>query len=280
MSQIDFILNLAGLLLWIGWRSYGFDALAQAGATSLAGTLRKAEPAGGKRWVFPAGLAALLLLRAVIYWEFGPGVDWTPRLRLGVIAPSFRSDYLGRMLLYSVLSFALALTVFYLSLLLVSVANRGVPDSDPFQRLLRLHIGWVDRWPGVVKLLLPVIGVGLLWAAAHPALVRLEVVPPSRNFAQLAEEAALIGLGSYLAWRYLIAIVMVLHLMNSYLYLGNHPFWKFINVTAGNLLMPLRRAPLRIGKVDFAPIAAIALVYLGAEFAGRWLTALYERLPL
>ena len=31
MGIVDFILNLAGLLLWLNWRSGGFDPLAQTG---------------------------------------------------------------------------------------------------------------------------------------------------------------------------------------------------------------------------------------------------------
>ena len=37
-----------------------------------------------------------------------------------------------------------------------------------------------------------------------------------------------------------------------------------MNVTAGKLLRPLEKIPLRAGKADFAPVAGIALVFLFA----------------
>ena len=65
MGLIDFILNLAGMLLWLNWRSIRFDPLARTTPATLAGTLRRAEPPRMKRWHFLAALAALLLLRGL-----------------------------------------------------------------------------------------------------------------------------------------------------------------------------------------------------------------------
>src|SRR3954470_23795001 len=105
MPLIDFILNIAGLLLWLNWLSINFDPLNRATAASLIGTLKKADASGPKRWKFLAGLVSLLLLRALIYWQVGAAVNWTPSLQLGFVDLSFRSDYLGRMLLFSLFSF-------------------------------------------------------------------------------------------------------------------------------------------------------------------------------
>ena len=81
------------------------------------------------------------------------------------------------------------------------------------------------------------------------------------------EQSLLIGLGSYLAWKYVVGALLTLHLLNSYIYFGRHPFWNYANATAQTLLQPLRRVPLRAGKVDFAPILGIALVFLLANCA-------------
>jgi hypothetical protein len=64
MPLIDFILNLAGLLLWLNWRSSRFDPLAHTSAATLAGTLKRAEPRRFQGWPFLGGLVGLLLLRA------------------------------------------------------------------------------------------------------------------------------------------------------------------------------------------------------------------------
>ncbi len=44
MALIDFILNLAGLLLWLNWRSVRLDPLGKRTPATLIGTLRRAEP--------------------------------------------------------------------------------------------------------------------------------------------------------------------------------------------------------------------------------------------
>ena len=45
MGFVDFILNLAGLLLWINWRAAMFDPLGKRTPATLIGTLRRAAPA-------------------------------------------------------------------------------------------------------------------------------------------------------------------------------------------------------------------------------------------
>ena len=279
MALIDFILNLAALLLWLNWLAVHFDPLAKAAAASLIGTLRKADPIGPKRWKFLACLLLLLLGRAMAYWQIGATLHWVPRLELGIIDLSFRSDYLGRMLVFSFLSFACMLGGFYLWVLLLSVVNARVPDTDPLQKLVRLHFKWVENWPRLIKLLLPFLLGGLFWLALHPILTWLGIVPASKSTGQFFEQAALIGAATYLAWKYLIVGILLLHLLNSYVYLGNHAFWNFVNATARNLLFPLRWLPLRFGKVDFLPLIGIALVFLITETCSRLPTQFYRLLP-
>jgi uncharacterized protein YggT (Ycf19 family) len=282
MALINFILDISALLLWLNWLAIHFDPLAKSQASTLAGTLKKADPVGPKRWPFMAGLSFLLLVRAVVYWEIGAGVSWTPELELGVITLPFRSDFLKHMIVFSLLSFGLSLAVFYLWVLLLSVLNVGVADSDPLQKLVRQHFKWLERWPNAFKLMVPFLAGGLLWLGLQPLLARLAVVPGIKSSAQFLEQAAVIGAGTYLAWKYLIVGVLVLHLINSYVYLGNHPLWSFVNATANSLLTPLRWIPLRVGKMDFRPPLAIALVFLVAEYVSHpawWRPWLYHLLP-
>jgi uncharacterized protein YggT (Ycf19 family) len=82
------------------------------------------------------------------------------------------------------------------------------------------------------------------------------------------------GGATYLTWKYLIVGILLLHLLNSYVYIGNHPFWNFVNATASNLLRPLRWLPLRIGKVDLLPLLAVAMVFFLSELvtnSPRWI---------
>ncbi len=282
MSWIDFILSLTGLLLWLNWLSPRFDPLARPGAASLARTLKKADPTGSRRWVLLAALAALLVGRAYLYRLIGPPANWNPRIQLGTIdvIVGLRSDSFGRMLLFSAVSFAQALGFFYLSLLFLSIVNTSLPDTDPLQKLVRLHFGRVEHWPKTIRLLLPLLVTMGAWLAVHPLMQHLAMLPKAKNGAQTIEEGAVLGLGIYLFWKYVIAAVLLLHLLNSYIYLGEHPFWNFIHATSRNLLAPLRAVPLRIGRMDLAPLVEITLVWLAAYFATPGLTSLFRRLPL
>lgn len=285
MGSIDFILNLAGLLLWLNWLSIRFDPLARPPAATLVGTLRKAGGARTQRWGFIAGLATLLLVRAFFYWAIGPSIAWSPNLGLvGDIKLYFpvsaAAFYLGLMALYSVLSFGKVLVQFYGWLVLLSFLGERGSEDDPFLRLARAHLGPVARWPWPVRLMLPLLGVASAWLALGPLLTWLELIPATASWPHRLEQAALIGVGAYLPWKYLIGGLLAFHILNSYVYLGRHPFLAFITTTSRSLLKPLRPIPLQSRKVDFAPLVAVAIVFLIAEFAGAALTRLYGVLPL
>ena len=88
-DAIDFILNVAGLLLWLNWRSVRMDPFTRGIPATLAGTVRRAEPMRLQRWHFLAALGILLFFRAVLYQAIGPAADWTPRLNLVVVHLAF-----------------------------------------------------------------------------------------------------------------------------------------------------------------------------------------------
>jgi uncharacterized protein YggT (Ycf19 family) len=276
MDFIDFILNLAGLLLWLNWRSARFDPLNKRTPATLIGTLRRAAPARWRRWHLFAAIVVLLVLRAVFYWQIGAAARWAGKLNLGVVTLYFPSDSFGRIFLFSIFSFGLTLGIFYLWLLLLSIL-RG---PEPIHRLVRITFGGIDDWPRWVKFLLPFAVTASLWWAVSWLFVWLQVVPRPVSASLRIEESLLIGLGSYLVWKFAIGALLALHLLNSYIYFGKHPIWNYINVTAEKLLSPLEKIPLRAGKVDFAPVVGIALVFLIAEAAGRGLVFLYARLML
>lgn len=280
MGAIDSILNLAGVLLWFSWRSAQVTARERPSPVSLAATLRKADPRRGGRWLSLGSLLAVLGARSIFYWNVGSAWNWTPSLELGLISLPFRSDHFSRMLLFSTLSFALVLGALYTWLLLLSVVNQRVPDDNRYQRLVRMQLGWVEHLPPWAKLLLPLVVVGLVWALGSPGLVRLGIVPKRAPGWHTWEEGLFLGLTSYLTLEPFILGVCLLYLANSYVYLGNAPFWHFVNATGGNLLSPLRHLPLQIGKVDLSPLAMIAIVVILSRWIGWWLPKLFQRLPL
>jgi uncharacterized protein YggT (Ycf19 family) len=279
MGFIDSILNLVCALLWFNWRSLRYAALQKSSPVSLAATLKKAGPRQRARWIPLFSLFALLGARGLFYWNVGSALNWTPSLALGVISLPFRSDYLGRMLLFSFLSFALVLALLYAWLLLISIINRDLPTDEPVQKLVRWHLGWVESWPFWLKLLLPLILTALIWGLANASLVRLGMVPAPLSRLHLWQQALLLGLNSLLGWKWLLVAICALYLVNNYVYLGNSYFWTYVNLTGANLLVPVRRLPLRIGKADFSPVLAMAVVLALADWTTRWLSAIFQRLP-
>ncbi len=277
MSLIDFILNVAGLLLWLNWRAIPLTVQAPPGA-SLISTLRRASPPR-PRIYYLAGLIALLAGRALVYWQLGGQVRWDARIPLGPTTFWFRSDVLGRMALFSVCSFGVALGMFYLCLLLLSWINGPVADTEPGQRLVRAQLGFLDRWPGAVKLLLPLLFSVAAWCLLHPWLARLGLVPSNPHSGwRVPAQGAVIGLSAYLSLKYFLAAIFALHIFSSYVYLGELPFWSFVNTTSNRLLRPLQCLPLRAGRLDFAPVVAMLLVLFVAPFCQGGLTDLYKSL--
>jgi uncharacterized protein YggT (Ycf19 family) len=266
VAYVDFILNLAGLLLWLNWRSIRFDPLVKRTPATLMGTLRPASPKKIRRWHLLVFLAGLIFLRAVVYRWITP--FWVGKLDLGVIVSPFRSDQFSGMLLFSVLSFILVLGIFYVILLLLSLLE----GPDPIHRLVKIPLGRLDGWPRWVKITLPFAGAALCWWLASWGIAKM---PPTQRF----QAALVVGLESYLVWKYPLGVVLGLHLLNSYIYFGKHPFWNYVNAVAQTILRPLRKIPLRAGRVDFAPVAGITLFFFAAEGAGRGLVWLYARLP-
>src|ERR1041385_3640012 len=178
MNVVNFILNVIALMLWLSFRSSSFDPLAQTSVVSLAGALKRAEPRRFGHWHFLGLLAALLLLRAFVYWQIGSRMGWVPKLDLRAICIFFRSDLFRLALLFSCLSFLGTLFLFYFFLLLLSIVNGRTADIDPVQRMVRLHLGPIDSWPRLVKLVLPLIAVTLFWVAVSPLLISLNVITP------------------------------------------------------------------------------------------------------
>ncbi len=273
MGLIDSILNLVGLLIWLTWRSIHFDPLNRTPPATLVGTLRRAEARRLKSWQLPAALVVLLALRALLCWEIGSSAEWTPRLDLGLVVPPMRSDVLQSALLFSLLSFVRVLIVFYFWLLVLTVINRGTAEPDAIQKLVRLHLGRMARWPWPLQILLPILLVAALWIALHPLLVHLHLIDRTRSFAQLAEQGGLIGLCLLFTLKFLLPVFLGLYLIASYVYMGANPVWEFVSTTARNLLAPLRCLPLRFARLDFAPVVGVALILLLLHWLPNYIQA-------
>jgi len=257
MDIVDFILNVAGLLLWLNWRSIRFDPLTRRMPSTLMGTLRPASPDRLRRWHFLVFIAGLLFLRALIYrWLGGATGTTTVYLDFGATAQGFRHDIFVQALAFSVFSFARALGILYIALLFFSL----LAGPPPISGLIKIPLGRVSDWPGWLKALLPFLATAIFWWLASWIFTTF---PPqiATSPAQKFQGALVMGLCSYLVWKIPACGILTLYLLSSYVYFGRHPLWNYIQVTALKLLRPIKGLPLRIGRVDLAPLLEIAILF-------------------
>jgi uncharacterized protein YggT (Ycf19 family) len=277
MQLVDLLLNLTGLALWLGMLAGGTVRFPPAARKPL---LTPAHAPSPRRLSLGVLLLVLLAIRPFVYWHVGRDMNWVAELDLGALRLPFNSASLPRMAFFSTASFALLLGGFYLWLILLSVLNRDPTDSSPWRRIIESQLGWIGRWPWPLRLALAPLVIVCLWWAAAPALAQAGMVPPPRSATHVWQQGLLLAASSALAWKYLVAGMLFVHFLNSYLYLGNRPWLAYANRTACACLRPLRRLPLRAGRVDFTPVVGLALTFGLFDLLRRLLGLLFNRLPL
>ena len=266
MNLIDLILNLACVLLWLNWRSQSHNPLDRATPATLVGTLRPADSARFKGWPYLAAVILLLGFRAVIYWQIGSAAEWTPKINLVFVSLAFRSDDFLLCLVYSCLSFGRALLVLYFWLTALVVINRSSADAGPLQKAVRDQLGRVANWPWPLQLILPFVVTALIWMALHLLLLNLNIINKPQSLLHLVEQGLLVGACLLFSLKYLVPILLLLHLLVTYVYLGNSPIWEFISGTSRNLLRPLSWIPLRVGRIDLTPVLGMVIAVFLLHF--------------
>jgi len=280
MLLVDFILNVAGVLVWLNWRASPGVGSPLDRPRTLVGTLKRAEPRPWGARLAVLSLVPLLVFRALVYHQIGLATGWTPALHFGGLPLVFRSDLFDRILLFSFISFGATLAVFYTGLILLSVLNRRPPTPDPAGRLIRMAMGGAGRMPAWVQMLAPLLGGLFVWLPLSAWLARIGMLPSNSFWPDRIVEGLLVGAALYLYWKYLLAAIFVIHIVNTYVDLGRHPAWEYADRLARPLLRPLRHLSLRAGKVDVAPMVALAAVLLMADRLGWLLGWIQSRLLL
>lgn len=276
MAFVDQLLNLIGLVLWLSWRSASRPAPIR-GAGTLLSNLKPVETRGTRRWPYPLTLVALVAGRPLLYAPLAHLLDWTPTLSPGPVTLAFRADEPARLLAFSVLSFAWNLLLFHSAILLLAVLLRRENDSPGLSRWVRELAGRTARWPLPVALLLPMLLLAAGWAAATFWLGHLGVLPPAPPSAwRLAARSLTVGAAVWLPLRWLFAALLTVRLIHEYVYLGEYAVWEFVRHVGNRLLGPLAWLPARLGRFDFTPLLAAALVLGGAQGLELALTAAYQ----
>jgi uncharacterized protein YggT (Ycf19 family) len=271
MSSIDLLLNIAGLLLWLNWRSFAYDPLLKTSPATLVGTLKRTDQTRFKRWQILLAIGSLLLVRALFYWQLGPTTDWTPKIDLLVVVLPFQTNFFSTALLFSVCSFVRSLTVLYFWFLALAVVGRGLEETEPLNRLIRLQLGRVSRLPRVAQIAIPFLLVTLLWAAMHPVMVHANTITPAKSWLHLLGQGALISAALYLSLKYLLPPLLLVYLVISYVYVGRSPLWDYITAISQRLLRPFRGIPLRFARIDFGPLVAAAFILVALDALPKYL---------
>jgi hypothetical protein len=279
VAFVDLLLNLVGLVLLLAWRTAGKPAQIR-GAGTLLSNLKPAGSRPTKRWGYLVTLAGLLLARPLLYSTIAAGLNWTPMIGLGSAALAFRADDPGRLLLHSLLSFGWAwiAALAWATVVVALTSLEREPESG--SKVLREMLGWLGRCPIWLQLLFPLFTAAAGWALLTLPLASLGILPRVPPGPELLAQSAVIGASVWLSLKWLLTGILLLRLINTYIYFGSHPLWDFIHRIGGLLIRPLVWLPVRFGKLDFTPLVAAALVWVvwwGFELG---LARLFARLNL
>jgi len=275
VKWLDWVLNVAALLIWLNWRMYRMSIRAEKPQHSLLAALKSPPASKARTWVSLLAIPLLLIVRAGLYRQLGSAINWTAQLNLQVVVLPFHSQFGPRMLLYSVLSFGWFLAKFYIWLIVISVLNRNDLEPGALLKYVRLQLGAIEKRSMALKFALPLAAILVAWAVLSPLLQKMAIVPSS-SLLRLAEQGILIGLAGYLSATYLLAVLLFLHLLNTYVYLGEWSIWRLASLTSRQFVKPL--SGLRMGRFDLAALVGLVLIVAIAQLADWALPEVYQRL--
>lgn len=280
MTWLHGILNFTCLLLWLNWRSIALaHSPARFSPKSLLSTLRKATDTTLRRWIHLVILLLILLVRPFLYFGLRHSTDWTPVLFLGVVEIPFQSDHIGSLFLFSLLSFLVVLILLYLCLFYFSALFHKVNSMNPWVQLVQAHLGWMDLLPRPTKWMAPFWMGGIAWLVLSPGLVYLELLPEQESVLHWFQQALVLGLASFLAWKWLLISIALLYWLEQHVYLGKQPFWKLVRESGGKTLKPMKGV-LSWNRFDLTPALFTVLIFFLAKAVESGLVRLFNTLPL
>lgn len=275
LETINLLLNLAGLGLWIGAFAFSRAAARLSRPLTLLSTLRPETSSIHGRLVLLGSLMALLVLRAAVYWNFSTTGGRPPSVDFGTLLIGFRLDLFSDLLAYSLVSFLVFLYLYYLWMVGISLCCRSSDPADSIENFLNQqlrflpsrHVGW--------KVFISLFAGAGLWLAIGSALRIFGIggIPREWPVSTLLLQSPFVAASFGCSFFLVMAAVLALHLISSYVYFGDHAVWPFVDRTAKVYLSPFRRFPLMFGRFDFAPICGIlALLLLNriGDLSIRW----------
>ena len=174
MGLIDFILNLAGLLLWLNWRAGKADPIGKPTPATLIGTLRRAEPTQCEALAFASGAGRAVTVTRIVLLANRLGGGLGRKTGFGRRGNSFSQQFIRPDACCFPFSVSHGCSEsFYLWLVLLSILGGPMP----MHRLVRMQLGQIDGWPRWIKILLPLAVIALVWWLASWPFAWLESSP-------------------------------------------------------------------------------------------------------
>ncbi len=281
LETINLLLNLAGLGLWIGAFVFSRAAGRLSRPLTLLSTLRPETSAAHGRLVLLGSLTAMLVLRAAAYWNFSTTGSRLPSVDFGILSISFRSDLFTDMLAYSIGSFLVFLYLYYLWMLGISLCCRSSGPVDSIENFVKQQFRFLASWHVGWKVFASLSAGAGLWLAVGSALLVFGIgeIPREWSVPTLLLQSPFVAASFGCSFLLVMAVVLALHLINSYVYFGEHAVWPFIDRTAKVYLSPLRRFPLMLGRFDFSPILGILAFWFLNRIGDRSIRWVWEQLP-
>jgi uncharacterized protein YggT (Ycf19 family) len=277
MGFLDLILNITAVFLWINWRMRVVASGSKYRVPEWGVSSRPVYRPRMKSWKPLLFLLLILLGRPFLYWEIGTAANWTPMLKLGAVSIPFRPDQLVAIHLFSWASFIQVLLSVYICLILLGIFGKGIHGSENnfVHRTVQLLVGFLESWPVLFRAALPGVVAAPLWFILCAALEWAHIIPGQESWKNVFHESLVVGLCAYLPWCHLLAGLVLIYFLNSYIYMGPSPLWNYLHNITRKALAPLYLLPLQISKIDFTPVAAMAIIFLIYENGIRLLSALF-----
>lgn len=290
MGLFPVILNFAALLLWINARN-GWAMSHRAGFPSF-GSSNQNQHGWGKTGGGLFLLALVLLGQPLLYRQFGPEMDWSPKLEWGIgfdpsavagerftaISVVFRSDWFKMDLLFSFVHFFKWLLTYYAALIFFSIFTPRTTRQSAASQFLRNQLGFLYSRTSRSQLVVLTLSSVVFYALVSLLFSHFGLMPENSPARFLLANAIVPTLLMYRTWALIAMGLVAFSLLSNYVYFGGNPTWTTVEETSRVLLAPLRKRSWIWRRIDFAPFASLAILGLLLHFSSAQGLNLISRL--
>lgn len=104
------------------------------------------------------------------------------------------------------------------------------------------------------------------------------IIPAPVSKIHVLEQSLVMAFSAVLGWRGILVFIVMAHIVNTHVYLGNHPIWSYVDNTTNTLLGPLKKFRGRF--FDLGSIILLIGIFLASYIISSALSRLFAKLPL